>query len=657
MVYSARSSRWLRAARSAELPIVLFIFLAALAYFNLTLHLTLELRDEGYLFFNIARVSHGEIPHRDFIEIYGPGVYAVSAPVFRMFGDRVLPLRELLALIRAAAVVFSYLIARHFVPRPFALLGALVATAYWGWSIWTLNTPYAALFTIPLCMLSLVILLRGESRGSRVAYVGAGFVCGIALLFKWTLAAMSAYGMVLAICASAMLRQPPPGPRTHRLPVLCAWVVAGLAIVVPFRSTLTPFDYLLHIAPIHALLALVALRFARFGDGRSSFVRAIPLVARYGAGFLVPPLLVAALYLSWGALGDLLYNTVYRPLRIPNYYHPVSAPPRDSVLLLIAIAAWVTAGLVYLRHSRRASIGLFAFGAVLMLFGYPAIEARGGVTMALQRLMLQLPAITSFATMALLAATMARPQPPASERSVAALITALFFHEMMSFQIFPRGQYNVSLMLGTLAPIVAYLTYRWYRVATAGESPPTLLRRSVAFILVLLPLVLIMSENLRSTISAARERHPAQPVLHSPALAGIRPKREVLKSQDLAAFDRLITHLERAQPADAPLFVVNNEPMIYFLTGREPLFVDHAATLFLAGWNMLPENDRDAPSSSSLIERLKKTPEVIVVTRRKDKTTRNFMRSFPQVARYIARNFRVERRFGDYRVMRRMRAR
>ena len=63
MVNAARSSRRSPTARSAEPAIALFIFLAAFAYFNLTLHLTLELRDEGFLLFSIARVAHGEIPH------------------------------------------------------------------------------------------------------------------------------------------------------------------------------------------------------------------------------------------------------------------------------------------------------------------------------------------------------------------------------------------------------------------------------------------------------------------------------------------------------------------------------------------------------------------------------------------------------------------
>ena len=67
--------------------------------------------------------------------------------------------------------------------------------------------------------------------------------------------------------------------------------------------------------------------------------------------------------------------------------------------------------------------------------------------------------------------TLARRPAIGGERALAALVAALFFQEMMSFQIFPRGGYNITLMLGTLAPIVAYLSYRWYSVA-AGDAPP-----------------------------------------------------------------------------------------------------------------------------------------------------------------------------------------
>jgi len=643
--------------RSSESVVAMIIFVAAMTYFNSTLHLTIELRDEGFLLYRIARVADGEIPNRDFIEEYGIGVYALTAPIFKFFGETVFAIRELLAAFRALGVVLSYVIARHFVSRPFALLGAFIAAAHWGRVIWAVNTPYAALLTIPICMLSLALLLHGQARNARGAYVWSGVVCGAALMFKWTLAAVSAYGMIMAICASAMLQESPRGsPRTHRAPVLLAWTLAAAAIVAPFYSTLSLFDYLLHLAPIHALIALVGFRFARFGDGRTAVRLAVPLVSRYCVGFIVIPALVTALYLSWGALGDLLYNTVYRPLHYRNYYKSVHVPPLGSLLLLSCIIAWVTAALAVLRRSHRVAVLLATLGALLAPVSFMTIQARGNISIALEYLAVHIPAISAYATLAFLAVPLARFRSLESGTPLTALIAALFFQEMMTFQIFPRSSYTAFFMLGTLGPLFAYLCYRGYAFADVSEARATVLRRSLAFVLVASLPVLTVGEIVRTAIFAPGPSELSHTAFPAPALAGIHPKPDLYEQQDLAAFAALIERLERLEPADAPIFAVQNEPMVYFLSERKPMFADHTLVLFLAGWGMLPVNDPYAPSPSALIERLSRTPEAIVVIRERDKTTRNFIQYYPQVMRYIRTNFRVEHQISDYQILRRIEA-
>jgi hypothetical protein len=193
-------------------------------------------------------------------------------------------------------------------------------------------------------------------------------------------------------------------------------------------------------------------------------------------------------------------------------------------------------------------------------------------------------------------------------------------------------------------------------LAGVDRGPRSFARRTAAFALAASLPVLIVGGIVLDTISAPPARELAHTALRSPALAGIRPTPEAFERQDLAAFDSLIARLELEKPADAPIFALQNEPMIYFLSGREPLFADHTLILFLAGWGMLPENDRYAPLPSSLIDRLEQTPELIVVVRRDDKTTRNFVNYFPEVARYIRENFQVAHEISDYRILRRIEA-
>jgi hypothetical protein len=388
--------------------------------------------------------------------------------------------------------------------------------------------------------------------------------------------------------------------------------------VLPFYSSLTLPDYLLHFAPFHALLAVVGFRFARFGDGRAVLLRVTPRIARFCAGFLIPPLMIAALYLAWGSLGDLIYNMVSRPMNYHDYNRPV--------------------------------------GSTLAPFAYAATQKHGTVFLALDHLNFHLPAITAFAAVALIAAKLLRRQGPFCEPSTNALIAALLFQMMMTFQIYPRAGFDVTLMLGTLAPVVAYLGHRCYLAVGVGEAGGISLRRSTAFFLVALLPALFLGEKVNSALRAPhRFRESASSNLHVPALAGIRPNPILFPGNGLAAFSQLIRTLERTKPTDAPLLVLTNEPMIYFASKRDPIFEDHVMAFLLAGWNLLPADDPARPASESIIERLEETPDGIIIFQVFDHSTDNFKRQFPRVYEHIFENYRISDSIGHYRLMRRIR--
>jgi hypothetical protein len=334
----------------------------------------------------------------------------------------------------------------------------------------------------------------------------------------------------------------------------------------------------------------------------------------------------------------------------------VGIPPLANVLLLLCIACWVSGGLTFIRGARGIAAALVAAGLALAPAAYPALEARSNPSFALDRLMHQLPAITALAAVAVLGSLLARRRPGEAEPSLRALVAVLLFQEMMAFQIFPRSGYNVTLMLGTIAPIVSYLSYRWYLLTEVDRRPEAAPRRVLAFGLAALLPLLAVGEVVRDAIAAAVADEPAYTALHSPALSGIRPRPLWPGSQRIRAFDELTIHLERARPSDAPVFALQNEPMIYFATGREHLFRDEAMLMHFAGWNLLSEDDRDRPTASAVIARLEEAPEAIIIIRPKDPTYRNFVGFFPEVRRYIQRNYRLEQTIGDYRVMRHKRA-
>ena len=112
-----------------DVEIAALLFVLSFAYFGLTLGRTFDLRDEGYIYYGVKKVAEGAVPHRDFVCLYGPGVYTLSAAAYRLFGDEIMGVRILIAAIRAGAVVLAFALARRIAPRPYALIGAALAIA------------------------------------------------------------------------------------------------------------------------------------------------------------------------------------------------------------------------------------------------------------------------------------------------------------------------------------------------------------------------------------------------------------------------------------------------------------------------------------------------------------------------------------------------
>ena len=60
------------------------LFLVALCYFAQTATRTFDPRDEGYLLGRSVEVAAGAVPHRDFTDVYGPGVFALTGAALRV---------------------------------------------------------------------------------------------------------------------------------------------------------------------------------------------------------------------------------------------------------------------------------------------------------------------------------------------------------------------------------------------------------------------------------------------------------------------------------------------------------------------------------------------------------------------------------------------
>jgi hypothetical protein len=635
----------------------LALFVVALCYFALTATRTLDPRDEGYLLARSAQVLAGEVPHRDFPDVYGPGVFALTAVAMKLGDGEILAVRVLLMLFKAAAVVFGFLISRRLAPAAAASFASLLAIAYWGRLSANLNSPYASLFAIPLCLGALWLLLRALERRSWRGHLAAGLVAGAAILFKQSLGLMVVYGMALAIWGATMLE---PGSarqeRTlsaRRWTSFC-WLAAGLLVLAPASSYLGARDYLLHFLAMHVLVAGVAVSAWRRGGPPGLSAGLGPGLVPFGVGAALAPTAALVLYAYWGSLGALLQDMFIEPLSRESYYVAAVLPPLGLGVAVLGAAALVTAMLAALGGRRRGGWVLGAVGVLALATGRFAIPSEYPRLFEAATLGWRAPFALEgvLAPCLLLGAAglaLARLSRSADEHAPRALLPVLFVSSMLCYEVFPRAGPNLWILHGTLSPLFALVLDAGYRLALRPDAQRWR-RLAAAALLAVLPLWLVAP--IVRPVVAASEPASERRALTLARTQGLAFGPRQIEQEHLADLERLIDFLRAAEPPDAPLLVMSNEALIPLLAERRQLFERESYSLFLAGWGMLSAAALQPLDSEPMLERLRATPEVLIVHRR-DATAANLRRALPRIRRFVEQNFEVVARFGVYHVLRR----
>jgi len=139
--------------------------------------------DDGVLAESAERVLHGDLPHRDYHELYTGLLSYVNAEAFRLFGTNLASMRYVLLLFCVAWVPAVYYAASRFVSAPVASAVTLLAVA---WGPPNCGTPMPSWYNLFFATFGLAALLRYVEVQSRRWLLVAGICGGISFLFKMT---------------------------------------------------------------------------------------------------------------------------------------------------------------------------------------------------------------------------------------------------------------------------------------------------------------------------------------------------------------------------------------------------------------------------------------------------------------------------------------
>lgn len=190
-----------RASASKEILPILLTLVGGLVCYGLFVNRGLGLSVIGYSIAPSERVMQGEVPYRDFLFNYTPGVLWVNALMMKAFGTTLMATRIGLFAFKLATLLLLYYLGRRLINRWAALVPVLLTLAWPGHQQLFNVYPdqYLALFALS----GLLCLLNYDRSNHPRWLLICGLAVGAAFLFKYNVGAL----LVAVGCVAIVARE------------------------------------------------------------------------------------------------------------------------------------------------------------------------------------------------------------------------------------------------------------------------------------------------------------------------------------------------------------------------------------------------------------------------------------------------------------------
>ena len=443
--------------------------------------------DEGLLGQTAERFLHGEIPHRDFDDLYTGGLTALHAAAFAIFGVRLVVLRWVLAGAVACWIPVVYALTRRFATPVTAASVTLLAVV---WSVPAYPAAMPSWYNLFFASAGLLALFHfAETRSPRWMFC-AGLAGGFSMLFKVVgLYFVAAAGLVAVYTACT-------APDEGNVPAVPVGVVpaAVLLLAVLWLVRIRPdagtlFYFVVPTIGIAVALVATAAQAQRV-DGRDLWM---PVVA-LGVGVVVGVLPIVVFYAHHHALDALVSGALIGPTR--RLVFASREPHLYAALAALPVAAVAVAGPRVRRPATARAIAALivaVFAVLIVLSRRTDNLGQSSDSNIAYRLVLDSVAPTIvLVTLAYAAAVVRRAGPSLPrERRVAAfaaiavaalcsLIGFPYYNDLYFYYVAPLVLLAVLALLAvwgrpispwiTTATLGMYLVFGATRVAVGGSS-------------------------------------------------------------------------------------------------------------------------------------------------------------------------------------------
>jgi hypothetical protein len=330
--------------------------------------------DEGMLGESAERVMQGELPHRDFVDVYTGGLAELDAVGFRIWGVSIRTLRTVLVIATLLWVPVVFWVAHRLArPGPSApWTASLVTLTAVCWSVPNHPRGMPTWYTLFLATAGTAAVLRYvDTRHRRwmwVAGVAAGLGCTIKIVGLYFIAAVLLFA-VFDEQESDVVAGPPSRLSWYSVLLDGALVAfcAAIAKMVAGEGVTGLVHYVLPNAAI-ALLLIWREHTEAHAPPAVRVTRFLQAVAPFAVGVMVPVAVFLVPYVRTGALVALARGVFVTPFRRIGHLELAPPPP---ITLLAALPILAALGLIGRRWGTRALISV-ASVAVLAVWAWHA---------------------------------------------------------------------------------------------------------------------------------------------------------------------------------------------------------------------------------------------------------------------------------------------
>lgn len=409
--------------------------------------------DDGAMAQSAERLLQGELPHRDFDDIYTGGLAWLDAGAFRAFGTNLWSMRIVLFAVFLAWVPTVFAIARRFV-RP--LTAAAVTLLAVAWSLPNYSAAMPSWYNLFLATFGAAALLRNMEDARARWLVLAGVAGGLSILVKVVGLYYVAGVLLYLVFRAHALARAEHSLDTRRSPGYAAFVTGALLAFVTMLTLLVRRQ--LHVPELlqfvlpSALVGALQVRnewTAPAGPSRARFIGLARLLAPFLIGVAIPVAVFLVPYARSGSVGALVYGVFVLPMKRFGVAEIAVLP----LLTMLACVPIVALAFLARREVARRPWVLVTLGAALA--AVVVITGRSGFTYRTVWFGVQnvLPLIAIAAVAVLWRERAADARDPLLRQRLMALLCVMALCNLVQFPFFVANYFCYVAPLVLLATV------------------------------------------------------------------------------------------------------------------------------------------------------------------------------------------------------------